>query len=154
MAVEVGAQAPDFTLKDQNNASIALSSFRGSKNVLLVFYPFAFSGICTSELTQIRDDLSRFQNDEVQVLAISTDPVFSLKAFDDAEKLGYPLLSDFWPHGGVAQAYGVFNQTTGFANRGTFLVDKSGIVRFAEMNQPGERRDQAVWSKALERLAA
>jgi mycoredoxin-dependent peroxiredoxin len=154
MAVEVGATAPDFTLKDQNNESIALSSFRGSKNVLLVFYPFAFSGICTSELTQVRDDLSRFQNDEVQVLAISTDPVFSLKAFDDAQKLGYPLLSDFWPHGDAARSYGVFNDASGMANRGTFLIDRDGTVAFAEMNQPGERRDQAVWTKALERLAA
>jgi mycoredoxin-dependent peroxiredoxin len=154
MAVEVGAQAPDFTLKDQNSESIALSSFRGSKNVLLVFYPFAFSGICTSELTQVRDDLARFQNDDVQVLAISTDPVFSLKAFDDAEKLGYPLLSDFWPHGDAARSYGVFNDTSGMANRGTFLIDRDGTVAFAEMNQPGERRDQAVWTKALERLAA
>ncbi len=154
MAVEVGAQAPDFTLKDQNNESVTLSSFRGSKNVLLVFYPFAFSGICTSELTQVRDDLSRFQNDEVQVLAISTDPVFSLKAFDDAQSLGYPLLSDFWPHGDAARSYGVFNDKSGMANRGTFLIDRDGSVAFAEMNQPGERRDQAVWTKALEQLAA
>ncbi len=154
MIVEVGAQAPDFTLKDQNAESITLSSYRGSKSVLLVFYPFAFSGICTSELCQVRDDLPRYQNDEVQVLAVSTDPVFSLKAFDDAQQLGYPLLSDFWPHGEIARAYGVFNEASGMANRGTFLIDRTGTVAFAEMNQPGERRDQAVWSKALEQLAA
>ncbi len=152
MVVEVGAQAPDFTLKDQNTESITLSSYRGSKSVLLVFYPFAFSGICTSELCQVRDDLPRYQNDDVQVLAISTDPVFSLKAFDDAQQLGYPLLSDFWPHGEIARAYGVFNEASGMANRGTFLIDRAGTVAFAEMNEPGERRDQAVWTKALEQL--
>jgi mycoredoxin-dependent peroxiredoxin len=154
MTVEVGAQAPDFTLKDQNNESVTLSSYRGSKNVLLVFYPFAFSGICTSELIQVRDDLPRYQNELVEVLAISTDPVFSLKAFDDAQSLGFPLLSDFWPHGELARTYGVFNDASGMANRGTFLVDRNGAVVFAEMNQPGERRDQAVWTKALEQLPA
>ena len=149
MAPEVGTLAPDFTLKDQNNQVITLSSFRGDRNVLVVFYPFAFSGICTGELSAVRDDLSSFQNDDVQILAVSVDHTFALKAWADARGYEFPLLADFWPHGEVAQAYGVFNEKAGFAIRGTFLVDKTGTVQFAEVNGPGEARDQEVWKKAL-----
>ena len=153
MAPEVGTEAPDFTLKDQNNQDVTLSSFRGRRNVLVVFYPFAFSGICTGELCAIRDDLSTFQNDDVQVLAVSVDHVFALKACANQEGYQFPLLSDFWPHGEVAQAYGVFNTDRGMAVRGTFLVDKGGIVRFAEVNAPGEARDQDAWKKAVSALS-
>jgi peroxiredoxin len=154
MAPEVGTEAPDFTCKDQNNQEVTLSSFRGDRNVLVVFYPFAFSGICTGELCAVRDDIGSFQNDDVQVLAVSVDHVFALKAWANAEGYTFPLLSDFWPHGDVAKAYGVFNADRGMAVRGTFLVDTSGIVRFAEVNQPGEARDQEVWKKALAALEA
>src|SRR5437867_4324079 len=143
MAVEVGTQAPDFTTRNADGEEVTLSSYRGEKAVLLVFYPFAFSRICTGELCQVRDDLPRFQNDDVQVLAISTDPTFTLKAFAYAEGYQFPLLSDFWPHGAIAQRYGVFNDKAGMAVRGTFLIDKQGVVRFAEVNAPGEARDQA-----------
>jgi len=152
MSVEVGAEAPDFTLKDQDKQEVSLSSFRGDKAVLVVFYPFAFSGICTGELCTVRDDLSTFQNDQVQVLAISTDPTFSLKAWATAENYTFPLLSDFWPHGETAKAYGVFNEGAGMAVRGTFLVDTEGKVAFAEVNQPGEARDQEAWKKAIAAL--
>ncbi|RKT82638.1 peroxiredoxin (alkyl hydroperoxide reductase subunit C) [Saccharopolyspora antimicrobica] len=154
MTVEVGAQAPDFTLPDYNKESVSLADFRGKKNVLLVFYPFAFSGICQGELCQVRDDLSDFQNDDVQVLGVSVDSPFALKAWADKEGYTFPLLSDFWPHGEVAKAYGVFNEAAGMANRGTFLIDTEGVVRFAEANQPGEARDQEVWKKALAELKA
>ncbi len=149
MAPEVGTQAPDFTLKDQNNQEVALSSFRGERSVLVVFYPFAFSGICTGELCAVRDDLSSFQNDDVQILAVSVDHPFTLKAWADAQGYEFPLLADFWPHGAVAQDYGVFNDAAGFALRGTFLVDRSGRVQFAEVNGPGQPRDQDAWKKAL-----
>lgn len=149
MAPEVGTEAPDFTLKDQNNQEVTLSSFRGERSVLVVFYPFAFSGICTGELCAVRDDLPTFQNDDVQILAISVDHAFTLKAWSDAEGYQFPLLADFWPHGQVSEAYGVFNAERGFALRGTFLVDKTGVVRFAEVNGPGEARDQDAWKKAL-----
>lgn len=154
MTVEVGAQAPDFTLPDYNKESVSLADFRGKKNVLLVFYPFAFSGICQGELCQVRDDLSEFQNDDVQVLGVSVDSPFALKAWADKEGYTFPLLSDFWPHGEIAKAYGVFNEAAGMANRGTFLIDTEGVVRFAEANQPGEARDQDVWKKALAELKA
>lgn len=154
MTIEVGATAPDFTLPDYNKEQVSLSDFRGAKNVLLVFYPFAFSGICQGELCQVRDDLGGFQNDDVQVLGVSVDSPFALKAWSEQQNYTFPLLSDFWPHGAAAKAYGVFNEAAGMANRGTFLIDKAGTVRFAEVNQPGEARDQQVWKKALDELSA
>jgi peroxiredoxin len=150
--IDVGQQAPDFTLKDQNNEEFTLSSYRGQRAVLIVFYPLAFTGICTGELCAVRDDISSFQNDAVQVVSISVDSVYTHKIFAEREGYDFPLLSDFWPHGAVAQAYGVFNETAGFANRGTFLVDKDGIVRFAEMNSPGQGRDAHEWRSAIEAL--
>jgi mycoredoxin-dependent peroxiredoxin len=152
MAPEVGTPAPDFTLPDQNREQVTLSSFRGERAVLVVFYPFAFSRLCTGELCAVRDDLPSFQNEDVQVLAVSTDPPPALKAWADAERYEFPLLSDFWPHGKVAQEYGAFFDAAGMAVRATFLVDKTGTVRFAEVNGPGEPRDQAAWKKALAAL--
>jgi peroxiredoxin len=152
MAPAVGTTAPDFTLSDQDGQEVTLSSFRGAKAVLVVFYPFAFSGICTGELCSVRDDLGSFQNDAVQVLAVSVDHAFALKAWAQAQGYTFPLLADFWPHGKVAQDYGVFNAEAGFALRGTFLVDTEGTVRFAEVNGPGEARDQDGWKKALAAL--
>ncbi|MGB3444957.1 MAG: peroxiredoxin [Actinophytocola sp.] len=148
--VDVGSKAPEFTLKDYNKQDVSLSSYVGEKPVLLVFYPFAFSGICTGELCQLRDDLSSFEG--VQVLGVSVDTPFSLKKWAEEEGYQFPLLSDFWPHGAVAQQYGVFNEKAGMANRGTFLIDKGGVVRFAEVNQPGEARDQEAWKKAVASL--
>ncbi len=150
----VGTAAPDFTLPDANKAPVSLSSFRGQQPVLLVFYPFAFSSVCTGELCQLRDDLSSFTDAGVQVLAISTDTSQSLKAWAAQQAYQFPLLSDFWPHGAVAQAYDVFFDKAGMALRGTFLVDAEGIIRFAEVNPPGQARDQAAWKRAVEALAA
>jgi peroxiredoxin len=152
MAVEVGSKAPDFTLNDYNKQAVTLSSFQGEKAVLLVFYPFAFSGICTGELCQLRDEFESYDSDVVQVLGVSVDTPFSLKAWADQQGYQFPLLSDFWPHGKVAQAYGVFNEAAGLAVRGTFLIDKNGVVRFAEVNAPGEARDQEGWKKAVAAL--
>ncbi|MEU4764572.1 peroxiredoxin [Actinosynnema sp. NPDC023794] len=151
--VEVGAQAPDFTLNDYNKQPVTLSSFRGERNVLLVFYPFAFSGTCTGELCQVRDELAVYEDENVQVLGVSVDTPFSLKAWAAQEGYQFPLLSDFWPHGQVAQDYGVFNEQAGLANRGTFLIDTAGVVRYAEVNAPGEARDQEAWKKAVAALS-
>jgi mycoredoxin-dependent peroxiredoxin len=153
MTLSVGDVAPEFTLPDQDRQQVSLSDLRGTP-VLLVFYPFAFSGICTGELCQLRDELSEYTEAGVRVLAISTDPVFSLKAFREKEGFEFALLSDFWPHGTVAQAYGVFNEKAGMALRGTFLVDADGKVAFAEVNQPGDAREQSGWKDAVARLAA
>lgn len=149
MPLEVGDRAPDLTLKDQNNQRWTLSKLHGDRNVLLVFYPLAFSGICTGELDKLHEDLTEYQNFNVQVLGVSVDSVFTLKAWSEKQGYDVPLLSDFWPHGKAAQAYGVFNERAGLANRATFLIDTDGVIRFAEMNGPGEPRDQTVWKKAL-----
>ena len=149
MPIAVGATAPDFVLKDQNNQEVRLSEFRGRKNVLLVFYPLAFTGTCQGELCQVRENLNDFQSDSVQVLTVSVDSPYSHKVWADREGFTFPLLADFWPHGAVAQAYGVFNPEKGFANRGTFLIDREGTVRYAEMHGLGQARDQDAWRKAL-----
>ena len=154
MPIEVGAEAPDFVLKNQNNQEVRLSDFRGKRTVLLVFYPLAFTGICQGELCEVRDNLDQYVNDDVQVLTVSVDSVYAHKIWADREGYQFPLLADFWPHGAVAQAYGVFNAVAGIANRGTFVIDKAGVVRFAEMNMPGEARDQEGWRKALAEAAA
>ena len=154
MPIEVGAQAPDFVLKDQNNQEERLSDFRGRRTVLLVFYPLAFTGTCQGELCQVRDNLNDFVNDGVQVLTVSVDSPYTHKVWADREGYTFPLLADFWPHGAVAQAYGVFNEAAGVANRGTFVIDRNGVVRFAEMNSPGQARDQDAWRKALAEVTA
>ncbi|HVK24799.1 MAG TPA: peroxiredoxin [Actinokineospora sp.] len=154
MAVEVGQKAPDFTLNDYNKQPVKLSDFEGSKNVLLVFYPFAFSGICTGELCQVRDELATYTDNDIQVIGVSVDTPFSLKAWADQQGYTFPLLSDFWPHGAVATQYGVFIEAAGLATRGTFLIDTEGVVRFAEVNAPGEARDQDAWKKAVAALKA
>lgn len=153
MPIGVGEPAPDFMLKDQNNQAVRLSDFRRHKNVLLVFYPLAFTGTCQGELCQLRDNLGDFANDDVEVLTVSVDSPYSHKVWADREGYDFPMLADFWPHGAVAQAYGVFNDATGFANRGTFVIDREGVIRYAEMNGPGQARDQDAWRKALAELA-
>jgi peroxiredoxin len=153
MSISVGDTAPEFSLPDQDKQVVSLAELRGAP-VLVVFYPFAFSGKCTGELCQLRDELSTYTDAGVQVVAISTDPTFALKAFREAEGLTFPLLSDFWPHGATAQAYGVFNDKAGMALRGTFLVDADGKIAFAEVNQPGDAREQSGWKDAVAQLAA
>ncbi|HEY2199146.1 MAG TPA: peroxiredoxin [Mycobacterium sp.] len=150
----VGVSAPDFTLHDQNRQPVTLTAFRGVKDVLLVFFPLAFTGICQGELDQLRDHLPDFENDDNAVLAISVGPAPTHKVWATESGFLFPVLSDFWPHGAVSQAYGVFNEDAGVSNRGTFVVDRSGTIRFAEMKQPGEARDQRLWIEALTALNA
>jgi peroxiredoxin len=149
MPAAVGEPAPDFTLLDQDRQPVTLSALRGSP-VLLVFYPFAFSALCGTELGRLRDSLSSYTG--VTVLAVSTDPVYALKAFRAQEGYDFPLLSDFWPHGAAASAYGVLDERAGMALRATFLVDAGGVVRFAQVNGPGDVREQSEWQDAVARL--
>ncbi len=149
--VEVGSPAPDFTLKNQHGEDVSLSALRG-RNVVVVFYPFAFSGICTGELCEIRDNLNIFSGADAEVLAISCDPMFSLRAFADQDGYSFSLLSDFWPHGEVARSYGIFEEGPGAAARGTYLIDREGIVRWKIENGLGEARDLAAYREALESL--
>ena len=150
----VGAVAPDFTLKDQDGRPVTLSALLRVKSALLVFFPLAFTGICQRELDEIQGHLTDYVNDGTQVLAISVGPPPTHKVWAKQSGFTFPMLSDFWPHGAVAQAYGVFNGDAGFANRGTFAVDRAGVVRFAEMKGPGESRDREVWADALAVLRA
>jgi mycoredoxin-dependent peroxiredoxin len=152
MAIEAGVEAPDFELKNQHGELVRLSDFRGSKNVVLLFYPFAFTGVCTGELCAVRDELPQFVNDDVQLLAVSNDSPFTLRVFAEKEGLEYPLLSDFWPHGEVSRAYGVFDEEKGCAVRGTFIIDKTGTVRWTVVNALSDARDLNEYVKALKTL--
>jgi peroxiredoxin len=152
MAVEVGDQAPDFELKDQHGTPVKLSDFRGNKNVVLVFYPLAFSGVCTSELCAIRDDFPEITRDDVELLTVSVDSSYALRTWADKEHFGFSLLSDFWPHGGVARSYGVFDENVGVATRGTFVIDKTGVVRWKVVHPIPQARDIADYQKALAEL--
>jgi mycoredoxin-dependent peroxiredoxin len=152
MAVEVGDKAPDFELKDQHGTPVKLSGFAGQKNVVLVFYPLAFSGVCSGELAALRDEFPEVSRDDVELLTVSVDSGYALRAWDDAEHFGFGLLSDFWPHGGVARAYGVFDENLGIATRGTFVIDKNGVVRWKVVNPVPQARDIAEYQKALAEL--
>ncbi|GAA4690681.1 peroxiredoxin [Streptomyces youssoufiensis] len=152
MAVEVGAQAPDFALRTQHGEQVTLSEFRGERNVVLLFYPFAFTGVCTGELRALRDELPKFVNDDAQLLAVSNDSPFSLRVFAEQEGFEFPLLSDFWPHGEVSRAYGVFDEEKGCAVRGTFVIDKEGVVRWTVVNGLPDARDLNDYVKALAEL--
>ena len=149
MSLNVGDAAPDFTLNDQTRTPVSLSDFRGRKHVLIVFYPLAFSGVCTGEMCTLRDSIDVFRSDDVETLGVSVDSTASTAAWAARDGYEFPLLSDFWPHGAVAEQYGVFDADKGLALRGTFLVDKEGIVRFAEVNAIPDARDQQRWREAL-----
>ena len=149
MAVEIGSKAPEFELKSQHGETVKLSDFQGSKNVVLLFYPFSFTGVCTGELCALRDELPAFVNDDTQLLAVSCDSMFTQKVCAEREGLEYPVLSDFWPHGEVARAYGVFNEEKGCAVRGTFIIDKEGVVRWSVVNALPDARDLNEYVKAL-----
>jgi peroxiredoxin len=149
MAIQVGDKAPDFEIKDNHGRRVKLSDFRGEKTVVLLFYPFAFTGVCTSELCELRDNLPKFVNDDTQLLAVSNDSVPALRVFAEQEGLEYPLLSDFWPHGETSRAYGVFAEDKGCAVRGTFIIDKEGVVRWTVVNDLPNARDLNEYVQAL-----
>ena len=150
--VDVGDLAPDFTLTDQDRQPVTLSSFRGVKNVVVVFYPLSFTGTCQAELCTIRDSIADFSGDDVQTLAISVDSSPVHKRWADEQGYTFPLLADFWPHGAVASAYGVFNADIGLALRGTFIVDKQGVVVYRVQNGIPDARDEDEYRKVLASL--
>jgi mycoredoxin-dependent peroxiredoxin len=152
MPVEVGQQAPDFTLSDQRGTDVTLSSFRGTKNVLLVFYPFAFTGTCTGELAAINGHVASFETDDRTVLIVSCDTKYAQRVFAENEDYQFRLLSDFWPHGAVAQEYGVFLESRGCALRATFLIDVAGVVRWSVVQGLGEARDVEAYETAFAAL--
>lgn len=151
MSLAIGDSAPQFTLKNSDGQNISLSDFLGKK-VLLVFYPFSFTGICTAELCAIRDNENDFLDEDTVVLSISCDSHYVLQNFKNQETFTHILLSDFWPHGEVSRAYGVFNEERGMAVRGTFLIDQNGILRWYVINQPGEARSTSAYREALKAI--
>ncbi|HEX8488363.1 MAG TPA: peroxiredoxin [Propionibacteriaceae bacterium] len=140
--------APDFSTRNSHGQTVTLSELRGAP-VLLVFYPFAFTGICTGELTGIQQQLPQLRASGARVLAISTDTMFALRVFGEQEQLDLELLSDHWPHGAIASSYGVFDPEVGCALRGTFVLDADGVVTWRVVNQIGEARDVAAHLTAL-----
>ena len=153
MSVEIGEQAPDFELKDQHGTPVRLSGFQGMKNVVLVFYPLAFSGVCTGELCALRDDFPEVTREDVELLTVSVDSTFVLRTWADRDNFSFSLLSDFWPHGDVAKLYGVFDGDKGVATRGTFIIDKAGVIRWKVVNPIPQARDIAEYKKVLADLS-
>ncbi|MBM9465738.1 redoxin domain-containing protein [Nakamurella sp. YIM 132084] len=139
-----------MALRDQHGAPVDLASVPASgRSALVVFFPAAWTPVCAGELEAVQADLPSFQNARVQVLAVSTDPVPSLAAWARHQGFGFPVLSDAWPHGAAARAWGIFDERSGTARRGTFLVDPTGMVRFAQLGPVGVPRDTAAWRAAV-----
>jgi len=145
----VGSPAPGFSTRDQHGAEIRLDQYAG-RPVVLVFYPYAFSGVCTSELTALRDRPDLLA--AAEFLAVSCDPMFTLRAYSDAEKLGFGLLTDFWPHGAIATSYGAFDADRGCARRATFVIDGAGVIRWSVLNAMPEARNPDDYAEALAKL--
>lgn len=146
----MGDPAPDFTARNTHGEQVSLSALRGTP-VVLIFFPWAFSGICTSELRQLRDELARFEAIDARVLAVSCDAMFSLRVFAEQEGLEFDLLTDHWPHGAIARSYGIFDDVAGCSLRGTFVLDAEGVVSWLVVNQIGEAR---VLADVLDALPA
>lgn len=154
MTLIIGDQAPDFALVNQFGETVKLSDFHGKKPVALVFYPLSFSGICTGELCELRDNFSRFESEGVELLAVSVDSKFVQKQFAETEQYKFSVLADFWPHGATAKAYDVFDETAGIAQRATFLINKDGEITAKFVTPVGQPRNIAEYERALAGLHA
>lgn len=152
MTLIIGDQAPNFELVNQFGENVSLEQFKGKKNVVIVFYPLSFSGICTGELCDLRDNFSAFEDASVELLAISVDSKFVQKQFAEHEGYKFNVLADFWPHGAVAKAYGVFLEEAGISNRATFVVDKAGVLVAKFVTAPGQARSLDEYKRALASL--
>ncbi|KRC62562.1 peroxiredoxin [Agromyces sp. Root81] len=151
MILAPGSAAPDFELVNQFGQPVRLSDLRG-RPVALVFFPLAFSGICHGELCELRDNIALFEGPDVALLAISVDSKHTLRAWAEREGYEFPLLSDFWPHGAVAAAYGAFDDGTGLAERATFVIDAQGVVAASFATPRGEARSLEQYREALTAL--
>lgn len=147
----IGTPAPDFSLTDQHGQTVTRSGLSGAP-ALVVFYPYAFSGICSSELTQLQAASADFAAVGTRLLGVSVDTMFAVRTFGDQLGVDFPLLSDFWPHGAVAEAYGVFDAERGCAIRGSFLLDADGVVRWSVRHEIGAARDISAHLRAARQL--
>ena len=145
---EVGQPAPDLRTRNQHGESVSLTDLRGAPAVI-VFFPWAFSGICRGELAALRDDHDRFVELGARVLGVSCDAMFSLRAYADAEQLPFDLLTDHWPHGAIARSYGIFDEQAGCALRASFVLDAEGVITWRVVNGIGEAREMADLLAAL-----
>ncbi len=152
MSLIIGETAPEFALVNQFGETVSLSDFRGKRNVVVVFYPLSFSGICTGELCELRDNFAAFDDANVELLAISVDSKFVQKQFAEHEGYKFSVLADFWPHGGVARAYGVFIEEAGISNRATFVINKEGELVSKFVTAPGQARNLDEYRRALASL--
>lgn len=152
MVIQFGEIAPDFTLSDQHGEELTLSELVSEQPVALVFFPLAFSGICTGELCELRDNLAVFSDAKVRVVGISVDSVFSLKVWAEQEGYEFSILSDFWPHGAVASQYGAFIEERGIATRATVIIGEDRKVLASFETSPGEARDFSAYRAAVEAL--
>ena len=144
-----GDHAPDFRLRDQHGREVALAEVLAERAALVVFYPFAFTGVCSGELHALQDARADFDNDDVALLVVSTDSMYAQRVFAEREGYEFPILSDFWPHGAVASAYGVLDERSGAALRGTFLVGRDGVIRWSVVNAIPDARDPDDYRKAI-----
>ncbi|HXR66327.1 MAG TPA: peroxiredoxin [Ktedonobacteraceae bacterium] len=150
--LKVGDTAPDFTLKTANREDWHLSDFRGKKNVVLAFVPFAFSSVCSAQLPSYEAELDRFKDLDAEVVSISMDSTHALTAWAKSMGTSFPLLSDFYPQGEIVDRYGVRHQV-GMAERAIFAIDKEGVIRFIEIQDaPGNMPDNENLFEALRRI--
>ncbi|MHA7264721.1 redoxin domain-containing protein [Arthrobacter sp. TMN-37] len=147
-----GEPAPEARLVNQHGETVRVSSLRGSP-AALVFFPSAFSSVCTQELADLQAGRDRFAAHGVRILGLSTDSKYTLRAYAEAEGLSFDLLSDFWPHGAAARAFGVFDERAGHARRSTFFLDARGVVSSVVSSGPGEPRSAGDYAAALAALA-
>jgi len=152
MTALVGEFAPAFSLSNQHGETVSLADFKGKKNVVLVFYPYSFTGICTGELCELRDNIALFEDTNVEVLGISCDSKYTQRVFAEQESYQFSLLSDFWPHGATAKEYGVFLEESGMATRATFVINKDGIITAKFVTAPGQARNFADYKTAIAAL--
>ncbi len=152
MALENDTRAPDFDLANQFGEHVRLSDFRGVKPVVLVFFPLAFSGVCTGELCELRDHFDLFVDHDVELIGISVDSKATHRAWAQQEGFRFQLLADFWPHGAVAKEYGVFLEEKGYANRATFVIDTKGVIRASFITAPGEPRAIEEYRAAIDEV--
>lgn len=152
MPIAVGEKAPDFTLKDQDQNDVSLSSLKGQP-VVLAFYPLDFSPVCSKEHACFTDDLKDFEGINAKVLGLSVDSVWAHKAFAEKLKISYPLLADFHPKGAVASKFGLYLEDKGITNRATVILDKDGVVRYLKVYDIPQQRDNQGIVEELKKLS-
>jgi Peroxiredoxin len=155
MALQPGQPAPDFTLYDSDKKKVSLQDYRGKKIVLL-FFPFAFSSVCTKEMCEVRDNMARFNKVDAQVLGISVDSLYTLAKFKDDQQLNFPLLSDFNKE--ISASYHSLHEEfnynmKGVSKRSAFVIDREGVIRYAAVqDNPGQMPDFEAIQKALDSI--